>query len=469
MYKVRILLAAILILAFLGLSALFWALAARRRLSSAIADLARERAARAEAQRSLDAAREDADRAASALGEAERSRTSFLSSAGRELRTPLQGIFGVLRLFARTELGEEPRRLVNLLEASSCQLSRLISDLLDPSDPCSCLDPLSPSSFRLGELGSWLEPLLLSNAEERGLSLKFEIEGGERRLFADKDSIAQIVVGLAFNALGYAERGGVSVRLFATGRDLEIIVADTGPGIPERDKRSPFDPFCRDEPVECPGAVGFGQGLSTVRTLVDHLGGILRSEDREGAGPVFFVLLPLPSTADTGKAPEAAAAPRPTVPAPAPAASSGTARPPTFAGRRAIVAEDEAINRLYVMRVLSDRGFSCVPCKDGVEALEAYSADPESWDLVLMDATMPRMGGVDAAERIRALEAAGSFRRVPIVALTAHSSGDDRVAYAEAGMDGLLSKPFSEKLFWAEISRALASSGAEGRAPEGDL
>lgn len=440
----------------LGLLVLIWSFTLRRQVRAKTAALSRELAAREEAQRRLESALADADRAGAALKEAERVKALFLASVSHELRTPLHGIVGVSRLLARSELDEDQRRLAGLLEASCFQLSRLFEDLLDPAGSASGRMSLAPTSFRLDELASWLEPMLRANADERGLSLKFEVEGGARRLFADKDRIAQIVINLTINAIKYTERGAVSVRIFATERDLEIIVADTGPGIPEHDQRNIFDPFFRGERGEVSAAAGFGLGLSIVKSLVDLMGGIVRFETREGEGTTFFVLLPLPSTAEPSPRTPPDSRERAGSGAPAAAASRRPGKSVSFAGRRVIVAEDEAINRLYVLRSLSEAGFDAVPCKDGVAALEAYSAAPESFDLILMDMTMPRLDGMEATKRIRQLETTGAFRRVPIIALTAHSTSVDRSSYDQAGMDGFLSKPFAEKAFWAEINRVLA-------------
>jgi len=124
-------------------------------------------------------------------------------------------------------------------------------------------------------------------------------------------------------------------------------------------------------------------------------------------------------------------------------------------GLRALVAEDEAINRMFLTRVLESAGLAVVAVKDG-EAAAAAALEAERPHFVLMDVTMPRLSGTDAVLRIRAEESARSLPRLPVIALTAHGRPEDRASYAEAGMDGFVSKPLSEGALWKEVRRVLA-------------
>ena len=126
---------------------------------------------------------------------------------------------------------------------------------------------------------------------------------------------------------------------------------------------------------------------------------------------------------------------------------------------RAIVAEDEAINRLYLRRVLEAAGIEVRQAMDGKAALDAASDGP--WSFILMDVSMPGMDGLEATRLIRTLEAERGATHIPIIALTAHSSAADREACTQAGMDGFLSKPFSEQALWIEVDKTIATvSGA---------
>ncbi|PKL07641.1 MAG: hypothetical protein CVV51_13075, partial [Spirochaetae bacterium HGW-Spirochaetae-7] len=143
-----------------------------------------------------------------------------------------------------------------------------------------------------------------------------------------------------------------------------------------------------------------------------------------------------------------------------------TASPPggTRGYGKAIVAEDEAINRIHLKRVLETAGIEVRQAVDGKAALDA--ASDGSWSFILMDVSMPRMDGLEATRSIRALEAARGAGHVPIIALTAHSTAEDREACARAGMDGFLSKPFSEQALWLEVDKTIATLGTSS-APQG--
>jgi len=137
---------------------------------------------------------------------------------------------------------------------------------------------------------------------------------------------------------------------------------------------------------------------------------------------------------------------------------------------RVIIAEDEAINRIYLKRVLENAGYEVTQAADGEAALAA--ATMGDWNFILMDVSMPRMDGLEATRRIRAFQNDHSMRRVPIIALTAHAYAEDRAACTDAGMDGFLSKPFTEAALWVEVKRAVAiveASGAKGNESEHDV
>ncbi len=126
-------------------------------------------------------------------------------------------------------------------------------------------------------------------------------------------------------------------------------------------------------------------------------------------------------------------------------------------GMKVLVAEDEAINRMYIVSLLEARGFSCVAAKNGREAVEAFTR--ERFDVVLMDLGLPGVDGLTASREIRKCSSEG-FRRVPIAALTAHDTERDRVVARESGIDAFITKPFSE-VSLVEAVEALAAAGRD--------
>jgi CheY-like chemotaxis protein len=125
-------------------------------------------------------------------------------------------------------------------------------------------------------------------------------------------------------------------------------------------------------------------------------------------------------------------------------------------GLKSVVAEDEAINRLYLTRVLQAAGLLVTAVKDG-EAAVAEAVKEDRPDLIIMDITMPRLTGTAACRLIRERETEKGLKTVPVIALTAHARPEDRTSCAEAGMDGFIAKPFDEQTLWREIARVLES------------
>ncbi|MFP3959927.1 MAG: response regulator, partial [Spirochaetaceae bacterium] len=216
---------------------------------------------------------------------------------------------------------------------------------------------------------------------------------------------------------------------------------------------------------------GVGLGLAIVRQVVTAMGGTVTVESEVGAGSRFRVelpfgpapALPVAGPAEDGEYLEANVPPecrtdekaRPE----ARTTSDASKCPEAARAERedravsVLICEDEAINRLYLTRLLETFGYRIEVAIDGVEAVERVQAG--TYDLVLMDVGMPRMSGPEATRRLRAHEREKGLRRTPVIALTAHTYDEDVRICREAGMDGFVSKPIRESALAEEISRFL--------------
>lgn len=437
-----------------GAAALAWVLAMRPRLKSRETELAAEKALRAEAQARLND-RITADEARDS--EAKRSaweESAFVAYINQELRTPLQGILGATELLEKTELDESQKRTLSMARSSAKRLSRILSDLLDAMGGESGSLRMEPTEFSYAEFSTWLESSLRPYAEERGLAFRFATEGDERLIHADRSRLAQVIINLGSNAIKYTAKGEVEIILSLGERALEVSVNDTGPGIPEEARASMFHPYRKAGRDGSPVSGSLGLGLSIVKSIVDAMGGKVSYRTERGFGTKFAVSLPVATRSLFSVREAEAGTVRAASQMPSPAAPRSASAPiPQVKPGRAIIAEDEAINRIYLKRVLESAGWEVAQAVDGEAALAA--AEAGKWDFVLMDVSMPRMDGLEATRRIRAAEAEAGRARLPIIALTAHAYAEDRLACAESGMDGFLSKPFTEAALWSEVRRAV--------------
>ena len=417
---VRIFIAVFLIVAILLLIFLAWTYSLRRQVGKKTAE--------------LSAALENLRLANSA-------KNRFLASVSHELRTPLHGVIGMVRMLDSTELDQEQREIVEMLSSSAVQLHRVLSDLIDATRLEAGRFTLHPSHFRLKQIGIWLEPLLRRSAEEKGLQFSFQIVN-DVVLYADQERLVQIIVNLAENAIKNTHSGYVKVRLEYSGEQLQIEVEDSGRGIPDSQREAIFAPFsqleARDK-ISAGKEAGLGLGLAIVKTIIDLMEGEIKLDSRSGEGSTFIIRIPL----KTGTLPEE------TRPAETPEPATGAAV--AEEQLHILVAEDEAINRIYLERFLQSRGWKTTPVADGELTWEALQQG--SFDIVLMDLGMPKLDGLEVTQRLREFERDRNVSYTKVIALTAYADDDNRRKCSEAGMDGFVTKPFKEQELVDEILR----------------
>jgi CheY-like chemotaxis protein len=285
-------------------------------------------------------------------------------------------------------------------------------------------------------LNDLLKPLAV-RAAQKGLDLRFNLAAMvPDRLCLDLDRVRQVAVNLVGNAIKFTSAGYVELQVTVCSsaeKDVELlfVVKDTGIGIAPDKLQSVFEAFTQADGSITRQYGGTGLGLAICTRLVELMGGRIWAESVLGEGSKFCFTLPCkvaaPETRTMDAQPQAAAA-----------KDAETAIP-----LRVLLAEDNEVNRLLATRLLEKEGHTVVWAHDGQEAVEMLALDA-SFDLVLMDLQMPRLGGFGATQIIREREQAGG-RRIPIIALTAHAmTGDDQRCLA-AGMDDYLSKPINRK------------------------
>jgi len=357
-------------------------------------------------------------------------KNTFLSNMSHDIRTPMNTVIGYTALAKRNL--DNPEKLQGYLEQiedASGQMLRLINNVLEyaqmengdvrtEEQPCDLLDILHA-----------VDRESRPPAEEKGLAFSVDISALQHQaVYTDRDKLEHILLHLVGNAVRYTGNGG-SVRVSVTEhgaptRDYAAYcfrIEDSGIGIDPEYLSKIFEPFERRKNTTQSGVFGTGLGLTLAKSMVELMGGAISVESEVNRGSAFIVsmLLRLQNAEKTADG--------------ALCVSSGQ--------RRILLVEDNEINRNLCAEILRDAGFSVDTAEDGSVAVEKISASrPGDYGLVLMDIQMPVMDGNTAARAIRALPNP-ALAGIPIVALSANASAEDRKCSTESGMNAHVAKP----------------------------
>ncbi|GAB4393553.1 MAG: hypothetical protein Tsb0032_13420 [Kiloniellaceae bacterium] len=361
---------------------------------------------------------------------ASETKSQFLAMMSHEVRTPLNGILGMINLLLDGRLEHKQRHYAESARQSSEALFDILNDILDFSRLEAGKLEMEEKVFDLERLVHNIVRLFGPQAADRRLFLNFEIlPGVPRYLKGDPGRLRQVILNLVGNAIKFTKRGGVSIQVSARqtgpdGIDLCVIVNDTGIGIPEDKRDRIFESFAQADARTTRKFGGTGLGLAICKRLVGLMGGEIHCESQPDIGSTFTFTarMSLPASAEIpqqqeGGRPDAVAMPR--------------------RGTRVLVVEDSPTNLELAVIMLEKLNCKVSTATNGCEALDAVAR--AHFDVVLMDLQMPEMDGFEATARIRAMS--GAARDLPIVALTANAMRGDRERCLEAGMNDYLSKP----------------------------
>jgi CheY-like chemotaxis protein len=365
-----------------------------------------------------------------------------------EMRTPLNGVLGVLDLLERTELDPQQRRYVSTAAGSGEILLKHINDVLDVTRVEAGKMAFETEPI---DLHAMLDETLLIGAplaEQNGNTAVVTGDRPERRVLGDPHRLRQVLLNLFSNAAKFTRDGRITLDLSVDETDtqtaaIEIAVNDSGPGIPAADRERIFDDFVTLNSNYDRNAGGSGLGLAISRRIIRAMGGEIGVEPgTQGRGSRFWIRLCLPWAA-------------------APTETEGVRdagrTPAATAGCRVLLVEDNEVNRMVAKEMLSQAGHEVSEARDGMAGIAA--AAQQRFDLILMDISMPGMDGLEATEAIRAGN--GASRNSPIVALTAHALPEDRRRFADAGMQDAIVKPLRRpELLSAVVRYAAPPAGA---------
>ncbi|WP_243039151.1 hybrid sensor histidine kinase/response regulator [Dyella sedimenti] len=366
--------------------------------------------------------------------QASAAKTQFLATLSHEIRTPMTGVMGMAELLLSTPLNGMQRDYAEAMQRSGGMLLKLLNDALDLARIEAGRLELESVPFDPRALVEDVAQLERGQARAKGLRFELDIAADlPPRMVGDAVRIKQVLLNLANNALKFTEHGGVTLRVRRTEDGLRLSVIDTGPGIPEASQARLFQRF---EQVTGPQRrAGSGLGLAICRELVAMMGGSIELESKVAFGSSFHVRLPLSLAQEP--------------------AASASLLGEGAAGRclSVLLVEDDAIVAAVIRGLLERAGHEVRYVGNGLAALAELAQAP--CDVILLDLDLPGIDGFQIARLIRQREEPG--QRVPIVAITARSGGDEEAQAREAGMDGFLRKPLTGEQLLDAINERLAA------------
>ncbi|CAK4620801.1 unnamed protein product [Aphanomyces euteiches] len=392
----------------------------------------------------------------------EAAKVNFLASFSHELRTPLNGVLGMLELLKEQKLGKVPERYVHMAYVSGSLLLNLINDILDLSKIEAGHMEIQTAPFHVEDLLDYTLEIFKFKAHERGLNLSVVLAPNVPEVvIGDVGRLRQILLNLLSNAIKFTLKGSITVKCSvaptadqtATHKRLLFQVIDTGVGMDAEEKSRLFSLFTKIERTRKNNPTGSGLGLAICKQLVELMDGQIDVDSELGVGSVFFfsvVVRLVPEELLPKLAPQLETKQISNQSGFSPSSREPEVIVPKQA--RILVVEDNDFNWEVVKCFLQGDDHFLQWETNGLNAVNTYVADHETFDLIFMDCEMPVMDGYAATQAIRQFEVENNLPRIPILGLTAYAMSGDREKCVNAGMDEFIVKPISKSGLLKAIS-----------------
>ncbi|MFI5219716.1 MAG: tetratricopeptide repeat protein [Bacteroidia bacterium] len=355
----------------------------------------------------------------------------FLSNISHEIRTPLNGISGMVSLLTETNPSAEQLEYINTIKLSLNNLLVIINDLFDYSKISTGKIQFDEQEFKFKEIISTLVQMSKVRADEKNLKLSLFIDDSiPDLLIGDQLRLNQILFNLLNNAIKFTDKGFVKLEIKKLKEDdnkikLLFSVSDTGAGIPEDRIPTIFESFTHQKLMET-GKEGTGLGLTITKQLVDLQGGNITLNSKINSGSIFKVELAfgIPKKSIGRKA----------------TPGQVSVEPRDLSLISVLLVEDNKVNQFLAKQLLARMGFKVDIAGNATAALEQLSK--KEFDIILMDVQMPGMTGYELCQHIRS-QLQPPVNQIPIIALTAYASMQEREKALSFGMSDYVSKPYS--------------------------
>ena len=374
---------------------------------------------------------------------ANEAKTEFLQRMSHDIRTPINGICGMIDMAEHyaDDMEKQTEYRAKIKEASNLLLE-LVNDVLDMSKLESGEIVLEEIPFNLRSIFREVFVVIEQVAAEQNIRIMWEKkEIIHRNLIGSPGYVKRVMMNILSNAVKYnRENGHIYLSCMEIPSEqpgmttMEFICRDTGIGMTEEFQKHIFEPFAQEYTGSRTKFVGTGLGMAIARKLVEKMGGTITFESEKGVGTTFVIRVPFKIDPDADKREE-----------------QKEVSEKSIKGLHILLAEDNELNMEIAEFVLQNEGADVTKAWDGQEAVELFrNSEPGEFDVILMDIMMPVMNGYEATKMIRSLDREDA-KTIPIIAMTANAFTEDRIRAKEAGMDEHVAKPVDVELLMKVI------------------